>query len=142
MVLKLTLRHIYISLSLSNSLCLSLSLAPRPSEFATCFLDPCRHLQECSGARAGRCLTECFLEYFWAPASECPKECFLCAFWLFLGGPKKHSNSTLWGTPRQVPESTQKALCGHFLARAPEHSCIWRQGSQILLLSAIYSIIF
>ena len=73
---------------------------------------------------------------FRAPASECSKECFLSAFWRFLGPKsaqkalKKHSKSTLWSTPRQVPEIAQKHSVGHFQARARGHSCKWRQGSQ------------
>ena len=60
---------------------------------------------------------------FWAILGTClgvPQrvlfECFLAFF-----GPKnakKHSKSTLWGTPRQVPKIAQKALRGHFPARA------------------------
>ena len=43
---------------------------------------------------------------------------------------KKHSKSTLWGTPRQLPKIAQKALRGALQARAPQHSCKWRPGSQ------------
>ena len=59
---------------------------------------------------------------FWAPASECPKECFLSAFWRFLGlkNAKKHSKSTLWGTPRQVPKIAQKALRGALSGPGPK----------------------
>ena len=59
---------------------------------------------------------------FWAPASECPKECFLSAFWRFLGpkNAKKHSKSTLWGTPRQVPKPAQKALRGALSGPGPK----------------------
>ena len=43
--------------------------------------DPGRHLQECPGAKAGKCPKVCFLECLWAPGSEChkerTKECFL-----------------------------------------------------------------
>ena len=51
-------------------------------------------------------------ECSWAPGSECPTECFLSAFWRFLSpkSAKKHSKSTSWGTPSQVPNNTQKAL--------------------------------
>ena len=55
-------------------------------------------------------------------------ECFLA--FLGLNNAKKHSRSTLWGTRSQVPNNTQKALRGHFPARAPEHSCKWRLGAQ------------
>ena len=69
---------------------------------------------------------------FWAPASECPEECFLSAFGHVKAQktPTKHSKSTLRGTPRQVPKLPKKHSVGHFQARAPEHSCKWRQGSQ------------
>ena len=79
--------------------------------------DQGRHLQECSGARAGgtwlrvpqRVLFECFLAFF------SPKNA------------KKHSKSTLWGTRCQVPKTLKKhSGGGHFPARAPEHSCKWR----------------
>ena len=49
---------------------------------------------------------------FWTPGSEYPKECFLSAIWHFWGSNKKrqkHSKSTFWGTPSQVPKTTQKA---------------------------------
>ena len=52
---------------------------------------------------------------FWAPASECPKECFLSVFWA-----KKHSKSTLRGTPRQVPKIAQKALRGALSGPGPK----------------------
>ena len=55
---------------------------------------------------------------FWAPASECPKECFLSAFWRFLG--QKTPKSTLWGTPRQVPKTAQKALRGALSGPGPK----------------------
>ena len=59
---------------------------------------------------------------FWAPASECRKECFLSAFWRFLGpkNAKKHSKSTLWGTPRQVPKIAQKAPRGALSGPGPK----------------------
>ena len=41
-----------------------------------------RHLQECSGARPGKCPTVCFFECFWAPGFECH---FLSVFWDFWG---------------------------------------------------------
>ena len=69
---------------------------------------------------------------FWAPASECPEECFLSAFGHFKAqkAPKKHSKSTLRGTPGRCPELSKKHSVGHFQAQAPEHSCKWRPGSQ------------
>ena len=45
-------------------------------------------------------------------------ECFLAVF-----GPKnakKHSKSTLWGTPRQVPKIAQKALRGGLSGPGPK----------------------
>ena len=45
-------------------------------------------------------------------------ECFLAFF-----GPKnakKHSKSTLWGTPRQVPKIAQKALRGALSGPGPK----------------------
>ena len=33
---------------------------------------------------------------------------------------KKHSKTTLGGTPSQVPKITQKTLCGHFQDRTPQ----------------------
>ena len=57
-------------------------------------------------------------ECFWAPGSECPKECF----WAFSSPKKakKHSKSTLWGTPSQVPKNTQKALRGALSGPGPK----------------------
>ena len=56
------------------------------------------HLQECSGAQAGKCLFECFR----APASKCPKgllfECFLEVFWA-----QETPKSTHKGTFRPKP---------------------------------------
>ena len=53
-------------------------------------------------------------ECFWAPAGSDPTECFLSDFWHFWGlkNAKKHSKSTPWGTPSQVPKNTQRALRG------------------------------
>ena len=52
-------------------------------------------------------------------------------FWVLFGTfgaqkGQKHSKSTLWGTPSQVPKSTQKARCGALSGPAPGHSCTWR----------------
>ena len=52
--------------------------------------DPGRHLQECPGARAGKCPTECFLSV--SGHSE--------------PGAQKHSKSTPWGTFRFGPLGT------------------------------------
>ena len=53
-------------------------------------------------------------ERFWATGCEYPQkvlfECFLAFF--SPKNAKKHSKSTLWGTRRQVPKNTQKALRG------------------------------
>ena len=56
---------------------------PKLKTFFTVACDPGRHLQECPGARAG---------FF---------QCFSARLGL-----------TLWGTPSQVPKSTQKTLRG------------------------------
>ena len=54
---------------------------------------------------------------FWAILGTClgvPQRVFFECFLAFLGpkNAKKHSKSTLWGTPRQVPKIAQKALRG------------------------------
>ena len=76
--------------------------------------------RECSGAWAGKCPTQCF----WVLLGTClgvPQrvlfECFLAL--LGLKSAKKHSKSTLWGTPRQVPKTTQKALRGALSGPGP-----------------------
>ena len=72
-------------------------------------------------------------EQFWAPASECPKECFLSAFWPVFWALKvpKSTQKALFGALRgRCPKLLKKHSVGHFQARAPEHSCKWRPGSQ------------
>ena len=82
-----------------------------------------RHLQECSGDRAGKCPPECSLSAFGQLARSAPKS----AFWVFFGvlgakkcpkalkkhslghserGAQKHSKSTPGGTFRPGPLST------------------------------------
>ena len=68
--------------------------------------DPGRHLQECSGPRAGKCPAVLF-ECFWAIASECPKECFLRVFWrLGLNNAKKHSKAIAQKHSKSTPRGT------------------------------------
>ena len=47
-------------------------------------------------------------ERFWAPGLECPRKCFFGTFGA-KKRQKKHSKSTLWGTPSQVPKNAQKS---------------------------------
>ena len=61
---------------------------------------------------------------FWAILGTClgvPQRVLLSAF-AFLGpkNAKKHSKSTLWGTPRQVPKIAQKALRGALSGPGPK----------------------
>ena len=83
--------------------------------------DPGRHLQECSGARAGKCPAECFSSAFEHLPRSAPKSAFRVLFVAFLGlkSAKKHSKNTLWGTPRQVPKNTQKAFRGALSGPGP-----------------------
>ena len=64
-------------------------------------------------ARAWKCPPECFLGNFGHLPRSAPKSAFRVLL-AFLGpkNAKKHSKSTLWGTPRQVPKIAQKALRG------------------------------
>ena len=85
--------------------------------------DPDRHLQECSGAPAWKCPTEWS---FWAILGTClgvPQRVLFKCFLALFGSKnaKKHSKSTLWGTPRQVPKIAQKekALRGALSGRSP-----------------------
>ena len=74
-------------------------------------------------------------EQFWAPASECPKECFLGAFGHFKAQkmPKSTQKALLEALRGRCPKLPKKHSVGHFQARAPEHSCKWRPGSQVSL---------
>ena len=57
-------------------------------------------------------------------------ECFLAFF--SPRSAKEHSKSTLWSTPSQAPQRHSKSIpWGTFRPGAPEHSCIWRPGSQL-----------
>ena len=47
-------------------------------------------------------------------------ECFLAFFGPKNAKNKKHSKSTLWGTPRQVPKIAQKALRGAHSGPGPK----------------------
>ena len=74
---------------------------------------------------------------FWAILGTClgvPQrvlfECFLAFF-----GPKnakKHSKSTLWGTPRQVPKIAQKALRGALSGPGPKSTPVTRRAPQAI----------
>ena len=92
-----------------------------PESLLSC--DPSRHLQECSGAWAGKCPTECFLSVFGRLARSAPKSAFWVLFGVFLPqkrqkalkkhsqghsepGAQKHSKRTPWGTFQPRPLST------------------------------------
>ena len=87
------------------------------------FCDPCRHLQECPGARA--CA-------FWAILGPCLGEPQREWFLTFLGpkNAKKHSKALFWLLRGRCPKSLKKHSVAHFQAWARGHSCKWRQGSQ------------
>ena len=55
-------------------------------------------------------------------------ECFLAL--LGLKNAKKHSKSSLGALRGKCPKALEKHSVGHFPARAPQHSCKWRPGSQ------------
>ena len=62
---------------------------------------------------------------FWAILGTClgvPQRVLFECFLAFLGpkNAKKHSKSTLWGTPRQVPKIAQKALRGALSGPSPK----------------------
>ena len=62
---------------------------------------------------------------FWAILGTClgvPQRVLFECFLAFLGpkNAKKHSKSTLWGTPRQVPKIAQKALRGALSGPGPK----------------------
>ena len=62
---------------------------------------------------------------FWAILGTClgvPQRVLFGSFLAFLGPKtaKKHSKSTLWGTPRQVPKIAQKALRGALSGPGPK----------------------
>ena len=86
-------------------------------------------------ARAWKCPRSAF----WAILGTClgvPQRVLFECFLAFLGPKhaKKHSKSTLWGTPRQVPKIAQKALRGALSGPGPKSTCKWRPGSQNLSL--------
>ena len=55
------------------------------------------------------------------PGQKVPHGVLLECFLRFLGlkNVNKHPKSTLWGTPRQVPKSTQEALRGALSGPGP-----------------------
>ena len=96
---------------------------PNYYKFIPQICDSSRHLQECPGARAWKCPTECFLSNFGHLPRSAPKS----AFWVLFGvfRPKKRQNalekhslghseagaqncskSTPWGTFRPGPRGT------------------------------------
>ena len=93
--------------------------------------DPGRHLQECSGARAGKCPAECLLSVFGHLAESAPKS-VLSAFWRSLAPkpPKSTQKALFVAFGPRCPKTLKK----HFPARAPEHSCKWRPGLQNLAI--------
>ena len=79
-------------------------------------------------ARAGKCPPECFLSNVGHLPRSAPKSAFRALFGVFLGlkNAKKHSKSTLWGTPRQVPKIAQKALRGALSGPGPKSTPVNR----------------
>ena len=73
---------------------------------------------------------------FWAILGTClgvPQRVLFECFLTFFGpkNAKKHSKSTLWGTPRQVPKIAQKALRGALSGPGPKSTPVnGRPGSQ------------
>ena len=95
--------------------------------------DPSCHLQECSGARAGAVPPGVLFEFFGQPGSECPKVCFLSVFWRVFGA-KKHQKTlkkhSLGHSEPGAQKHSKSTPGGTAPARALEHSCKWRLGSQ------------
>ena len=69
---------------------------------------PSRHLQECSGSRAGKCPAECFLSDF----GHLARSALESAFWVLFGTFRA----------RKTLKSTQKALFRALRARCQNHS--------------------
>ena len=75
---------------------------------------------------------------FWAILGTClgvPQRVLFECFLAFLGpeNAKKHSKSTLWGTPRQVPKIAQKALRGALSGPGPKSTPVnggWDRNSR------------
>ena len=85
--------------------------------------DPSRPLQECPGARAGKCPKECFLSDFGHLARSALKSTSRSAFSAFRGPercPKGTPWSTLWGTPSQVPKINEKSTLGGTFRPEPQ----------------------
>ena len=103
-----------------------------PCFFGHFSCDPSRHLQECPGARAGKCPTECFLSVFGCLPQSAPKSAFWVRFGTFWA--KKTPKSTekeLFGALRgKYPKALKKHSVGHFPAWALGHFCKWQPGSQ------------
>ena len=80
----------------------------------------------------GKCPPECLLSVFGHLAPSAPKSVFLSVFWRFWGlnNAIKHSKAIFGVFGARCPKTLGKHSGGHFPARAPEHSCKWRLGSQ------------
>ena len=64
--------------------------------------DPGRHLEECSGARAGKCPTECFLSAFGHLARSTPKSAFWVLFFCKQSPEIKGASQKIWCANRLV----------------------------------------
>ena len=73
-----------------------------------CVTDLGRHLQECSGARAGKCPTECFLSAFGRLARSAPKSAFRVFFGTF--GAKKRPKALKKHSEPGAQKHSKKAL--------------------------------
>ena len=69
----------------------------------------------------------------WLETQRVLFECFLA--FLGLQNAQKHSKSTLWGTPSQVPKNTQKALRGALSGPGPKSTPV--NGGRDLLGSQV-----
>ena len=86
-------------------------------------------LTECSGPRAGKCPTECFLSAFGQLPRSAPRSAFRVLFGVFSPKRPKSTQKALFGALRgNCPKALKKHSVGHFPARGPEHSCKWRPG--------------
>ena len=86
---------------------------------------------------------------FWAILGTClgvPQRVLCECFLAFLGPKKakKHSKSTLWGTPRQVPKIAQKALRGALSGPGPKSTPVngGRDRNHSGLLGGVFACVF